>query len=236
MSSTYKKEVERLQKELNYMTQDGIFHILNGESMYADFQKEAIFQEGTYLPFNEAMAVNEATVPLFEEPFKKVRAAGHGVTVQQYTEKVMPVIQFIRDEKPESIVLWFGEDVFCQMNALTILAFLEQEEYARKVYLHYFDEEKFGVNTVEIQLGMYADLYESTLVKKKKSNLQCVAVIKKAVDLYFELQSEENPVIQFIKTYPHVDKNELTKKLLTNFKEVGYGDTQYLKMIEEVRA
>lgn len=236
MSSTYKKEVERLQKELNYMTQDGIFHILNGESMYEDFQKEAILEEGTFLPFNEAMAVNEATKPLFDDQFKKVRAAGHGVTVQQYTEKVMPVIQFIREKKPKTIILWFGEDLFCQMNVLTILAFLEQEEYAGKVYLHYFDEDNFDVNTVEIQLGMYADLYESTLVKKKKSNLQCVAVMKEAVDLYFELQSEENPVIQFIKTYPHVDKNELTKKLLTNFKEVGYGDTQYLKMIDEVRA
>lgn len=236
MSSMYKKEVERLQKELNYMTQDGIFHILNGESMYEDFQKEAILEEGTFLPFNEAMAVNEATKPLFDDQFKKVRAAGHGVTVQQYTEKVMPVIQFIREKKPKTIILWFGEDLFCQMNVLTILAFLEQEEYAGKVYLHYFDEDNFDVNTVEIQLGMYADLYESTLVKKKKSNLQCVAVMKEAVDLYFELQSEENPVIQFIKTYPHVDKNELTKKLLTNFKEVGYGDTQYLKMIDEVRA
>ncbi len=236
MSFMYKKEVERLQKKLNYMSQDGIFHILNGESMYEDFQKEAIFEEGTFFPFNEAMAVNEATKPLFDDQFKKVRAAGHGVTVQQYTEKVLPVIQFIREKKPETIVLWFGEDVFCQMNTLTILAFLEQEEYAGKVYLHHFDEEKFAVNTVEIQLGMYANLYESTLVQKKKSDLQCVAVMEEAVDLYFELQSEANRVTQFIKNYPHVDKNELTKKLLANFKEVGYGDTQYLKMIEEVRA
>ena len=60
--------------------------------------------------------------------------------------------------------------------------------------------------------------------------------MEEAVDLYFELQSEANRVTQFIKNYPHVDKNELTKKLLANFKEVGYGDTQYLKMIEEVRA
>ena len=49
--------------------------------------------------------------------------------------------------------LWFGEDMFCQMNLLTILSHLEQSVYEGKVYLNSFREDEFKVNQIELELG-----------------------------------------------------------------------------------
>ena len=53
------------------------------------------------------------------------------------------------------IVLWFGDDMFCQMNLLTVLAFLEQQRYQGKVYYYMVKEMTYDVEETEIELGPY---------------------------------------------------------------------------------
>ena len=52
------------------------------------------------------------------------RAAGHNSSVESYTKGYRFIKNFTKEYK--CIVLWFGEDMFCQMNLLTILSYLEQ--------------------------------------------------------------------------------------------------------------
>ena len=88
----------------------------------------------------------------FDEDFIKTRAEGHNSSVESYTKGNDPLKTFTKEYK--CIVLWFGEDMFCQMNLLTLLSYLEQSCYEGKVYLNSFREDEFKVNQIELELGI----------------------------------------------------------------------------------
>ncbi len=54
---------------------------------------------------------------------------GHNSSVESYTKKVIDPLKKLFTKEYKCIVLWFGEDMFCQMNLLTILSYLEQSRY-----------------------------------------------------------------------------------------------------------
>ena len=45
--------------------------------------------------------------------------------------------------------------MFCQMNLLTILSYLEQSGYEGRVVLNSFKEDEFKVSQIEMKLGNY---------------------------------------------------------------------------------
>lgn len=229
------EEVMKLQRENRQLFDQDVLNILNGQHMYEEFKAKKLMGKSDYAPFNEAMCVNAATYPLFDEQFIRVRALGHGVTVDAYKEKVIDPLNGLFNSDYRYIVLWFGEDVFCQMNLITVLAYLEEVRYKGRVYLNNFREDEQQVNQMELTLGNFRMIFWNVLIKKEKPSTELLPVMSQAIDLYLMMQSENNEVVNYIKQHPEMSEQQLLKELFQLFSTLGYGDTQYLEIIRKVR-
>jgi AraC-like DNA-binding protein len=105
-------------------------HILNGLCMLESFQQNSLMNEtAVYVPFNEAMCWGETDETIFSPEFIQTRARSLKSTEEEYKKIVIEPLKLLFDEQFDIIVLWFGDDVFCQMNLITILAYLEQIQF-----------------------------------------------------------------------------------------------------------
>lgn len=164
MDISRKIEVENLQHKKSELFDKDVLHILNGQVMYQEFKQNRLMGDSDYSPFNEAMCVNPTTEQIFDTEFIKIRSLGHRVSVEGYIDKVIVPLANFFNKDYNCIVLWFGEDMFCQMNLLTILSYLEQSDYKGKVFLNSFREDEFKVNQTELKLGHYDFVYREVMV------------------------------------------------------------------------
>lgn len=235
MTRTLVNEVLRIQHQNNKLFKDNILHILNGQLMYDEFHSKNIMGEADYVPFNEAMCINEVTYPIFDQKFNGIRANGHGVSAESYFDKVVVPLQILHSKSYETIVLWFGEDVFCQMNVLTVLAYLEQIHFSGNVYLQSFNEEEFKVNEEKLTLGTYTSVFKQVLIDKTMPTAPLLPVMVEAIKRHLDMQKEQNEVTAYIENRPNVQEKPLVNELLKKFPHIGYGDTQYLQLIRKIR-
>ncbi|TPV38198.1 helix-turn-helix domain-containing protein [Bacillus dicomae] len=235
MNISRKIEVEQLRNENSELFDKDVLNILNGQFMYEEFKTEKLMGESDYAPFNEAMCVNPATKKVFNEEFIKTRAEGHNSSVESYTKKVIDPLEKLFTKNYKCIVLWFGEDMFCQMNLLTILSYLEQSAYEGKVYLNSFREDEFKVNQIELELGNYSSVYNEVLVNHKKTFYKVPPVMYQAIDLFLEMLKGDNAVMKFISKNKDLSTRELLTKLFHLFPTIGYGDSQYIELINKIK-
>ncbi|WP_449621008.1 helix-turn-helix domain-containing protein [Robertmurraya sp. Marseille-Q9965] len=235
MSNSRETEVEQLKNRKRDLFDQDVLNILNGQEMYEEFKNKKLMGDSDYAPFNEAMCVNETTTSIFDYEFIQLRASGHNDSVENYRNKVIKPLDKLFNKNYNYIVLWFGEDMFCQMNLLTLLAYLEQSQYKGKVFLNSFREDEFKVSQTELILGSYCSVYEEVLVNNVKPTNKVLPVMYQAIELFLEMQTENNLVIKYISKNKHLPTSELLKRLFKVFPTVGYGDSQYLKLIDRIR-
>lgn len=235
MNISRSTEVEKLQSEKSELFDKCVLHILNGQAMYEEFKDKKLMGASSYAPFNEAMCVNSTTKKIFDKDFIKTRASGHHESVENYIKKVLDPLDNLFHKEYKCIVLWFGEDMFCQMNLLTILSYLEQSRYGGKVFLNSFKEDEFKVSQTELQLGNYYSVYKKVLVDHKKPSNDLLSVMYQAIDIYLEMLKEDNTVVKYISQNKDLPTTELINKLFTLFPTVGYGDLQYLELIKKTK-
>lgn len=216
--------------------ESNVFHLLNGQLMYEEFKTKQLMGNANYAPFNEAMGTNETVATLFDNDFIYIRAKGHEVTENEYISTVITPLKTFFQLNFNTIVLWFGEDMFCQMNLLTILAYLEKVNYKGKIYLNHFREDEFEVNQTVMTLGNYYATYEKVLVRHQKPSAKVNPIMYQAIELYLELQNKNNRVTKWIKNNKQLSEDQLLKRLFTVFTDIGYGDLQYKKLIQQVRS
>ncbi|TCJ00940.1 helix-turn-helix domain-containing protein, partial [Cytobacillus praedii] len=183
MNISRKIEVERLRSVRSELFDKDVLNILNGQAMYEMFKENRLMEDSHYAPFNEAMCVNAATKQVFDREFINIRAAGHNESIENYIKKVISPLDNLFNNKYKCIVLWFGEDMFCQMNLLTILSYLEQSGYEGKVYLNCFREDDFKVSQTELRLGYYDSVYKDVLVNHKKPSNELLPVMYQAINI-----------------------------------------------------
>lgn len=235
MDISRKIEVENLQQKKSELFYNDVLHILNGQVMYEEFKEERLMGDSDYVPFNEAMCVNPTTEQIFDAEFINIRASGHQVSVEVYIEKVSAPLANLFNKDYNWIVLWFGEDMFCQMNLLTILSYLEQSDYRGKVFLNSFREDEFKVNQTELKLGHYDSVYREVLVNQVKPSNELFPLMDQAIDIYLDMLKGDNAVTKYIKKNNDLPTSELLKRLLVLFPKVGYGDLQYMELINRTR-
>ncbi len=154
------------------------------------------------------------------------------MSVAAYYEKVIEPLTIFQRERFDTVVLWFGEDVFCQMNLLAMLAYIEQLAFEGTVYLHSFREDEFKVSQTKLELGPYKALYEQVLVDHRKPEHVPLPVMHQAIEWYFHLLEEPNELTRFIQQNAGLPKEELLKQLFRAFEVIGYGDRQYEALME----
>ena len=235
MNNARKKEVEQLQNAKNELFDKDVLNILNGQVMYEEFKDKKLMGDSDYAPFNEAMCVNAATKQVFDEEFIRTRALGHHDSLENYIKKVINPLDHLFNKKYKCIVLWFGEDMFCQMNLLTILAYLEQSEYDGEVFLNSFREDEFKVSQTELKLGNFFTVYNEVLVNHERPSIELLPVMYQAIDIYLEMLKKNNAVVKYISKNNDLPTHELLNRLFELFPTIGYGDLQYIELINRNR-
>lgn len=227
--------ITELQNQLTAFADQDILNVLNGQVMYEQFRTQELMGQSDYVPFNEAMCVHAATGDIFSPSFNQVRAEGHHSSVTGYEKVVIEPLQPLFNHSYRCIVLWFGEDMFCQINLLTILSYLEQSGYDGIVYFNAVQEQTYDVQQTEITLGGYTSLYHEVVLEKKMPDSPLMPVMYQGVSLYLDLYQADNELTRYIASHPKESKEEVMQSMLKLFPRYGLGDRQYLELIEKVR-
>lgn len=236
MDIAKKIEVLQLQLKNSECFDQDVLHLLNGQVMYEEFKDNKLMGNADYAPFNEAMCVHATTKQVFSQAFIAARASGHHDSVENYIAKVIDPLHPLFHKPYKCIVLWFGEDMFCQMNLLTMLAYLEQSGYAGRVFMFSFREDEFKVSETELTLGRYAAVYEEVLIRHQKPSSDLLPIMYQAANLYLDMLHERHAVVKYISSHKDLPTSELLINLFERFPSIGYGDTQYLELIHKARA
>ena len=214
-----------------YVMSKNILNITNGTVFNEYFISN---YEGIAVPFCECMMDGETVADIYSEKFIEIRSEELKVDETDYRSK-MYMHDVLGKRLYTEIHLWFGKDTFCQMNLLTVLAYLEQIDYRGRVYLNYINDETFDIIEADIavDLGIYNEIYKSILILKEMPDNMGV-LYAKAIDLYFDYHSEDGELMRMIKE--NADKSDLDLKclLLINSHEYGLSDLQAEKLIKSI--
>lgn len=230
-NETIKNVQNQIKRDYPFKT----LHILNGLGMLSFFQRNHLISENeVYVPFNEAMCWGETTEEIFSEQFIERRVHSLKSTHEEYEKIVIEPLKPLFDEKFDIIVLWFGDDMFCHMNLITILAFLEQVHFKGDVLFCMSEEQTDTMlpDAFEIDIENYAEIYKTILCYRKKCDIKLLPVTYQAMNLYLIYREENSDIKLYIKK--NLNKDNLIKDLLTLFPQYGLGDLQYKWMIEEL--
>ena len=186
---------------------------------------------GIAIPFCEAMMDGEVAINIYSERFIELRAKALNVTEIEYKSK-MYVHDALNNDNYLSICLWFGKDTFCQINLLTLLAYLEQIDYRGELKLNYIDDATFEVieSNIDVKLGIYSKIYEDILISKIVP--ESVGILSaRTIDLFFDYHSDNGELVKLVKANAKKGKMELIHLLLDKSKEYGLSDLQVEKLI-----
>ncbi|MEH6944950.1 AraC family transcriptional regulator [Bacillus sp. JJ722] len=234
LKHSQKEKIKALQHKIHNRFNQEVLHILNGQMMYEDLYTHQLMDYGDYIPFNEAMCSNETCYPVFDDAFKQLRASGHDVSLKEYESITITPLKPLFENKYKCIVLWFGHDMFCQMNMLTVLTFLEQVGYKGELIFHKVQERTYEVEESEILPLNYKDLYQQVLIHHRLPEVRLTSALNNGVELYLEYVKDENEIIAYIKKYIDLSQDELLCRLFNMFPQYGLGDIQYLQIIKTI--
>ena len=203
-------------------------NITNGEYFNSYFKSKF---EGEAVPFCEAIMDGAVTTNIFSEEFIQLRSKELQVSEQEYRAKMYAYDALSRNTY-ETICLWFGKDTFCQVNLLTVLAFLEQIEYKGSLILNYICDETYEIleSDIDVKLGVYGKIYQDVLVSKVMSK-EVGVLYARAIDLYFDYHSEDGILANLVRDNSDKNEMELVKLLLEQSKEYGLSDLQAMRLI-----
>ncbi len=54
------------------------------------------------------------------------------------------------------------------------------------------------------------------------------------INLYLDMSDEDNEVVKYISKHTDLPTSELLQRLFIRFPTIGYGDTQYLELINKI--
>jgi hypothetical protein len=217
------------------ITLNGTVHILNGQEMYNYFKKTHFLENELLIPFNEAMCYGDTCSDIFSQDFIDLRSKVHQVTTTQYTEITLkPLKPFFRGGFSR-IILWFDTDMFCQINLLTILAWLDHINYQGEVNLHLVGDHFELIDNYSLIVEGYETLYKQVLINKESPEHIEPAPLKKGVELYLNYLEQDSDLMLYIQRHQDVPEKELIFLLLKKFKKYGLGDTQYAELINAYR-
>jgi|GEM_PF-467488 hypothetical protein len=201
---------------------------------------------GPFVPFNEAMISGEISYPLFTDEFAEKRAENFYIDVASYADNLRQYLLFAQEpDEYERVTLVFGEDAFCQINVLAVLACLEQRGYSGEVWLQLIDEEEYEPlgEARKITLGGYAEVYRNLCDGKiypttaaLSDGFDCTVIpeLDDAIDVYFMLRDEDGEVASLIKE-AEGDVNDIFRTAMEGTRRYGLGDVQVLELIRKFR-
>ena len=220
------------EKTSEFFENKNALNITNGDCFNDYFLKK---YGGTAVPFCEDMMDGETITDICSDAFIDPRASVLNVSREVYRSK-MRVCELLRENAYDEIRLWFGKDTFCQMNLLTLLAYLEQIGYGGRVVLHYIDDETFEMieGNVIVHLGAYRRIYADIFIFKHSSD-DIGVLDATALALYFDYHSDDGALARMVREHADKDDMALICLLLENSAAYGLSDMQAERLIAKYR-
>ena len=209
-----------------------ILNITNGDVFNENFLSKF---GGEAIPFREVMMDGDTVLDIYSDEFIEVRAQALGVKIEEYKSKMLTCggLDILGYKK---LNLWFGKDTFCQMNLLTLLAYLEQIDYSGEIFLNYIDDETFETleENVSVELGIYKNLYQEILINKNQIDNLGVLVAR-SIELFFDYHSKNGTLAEMVRNNVNMAQTDLICLLLQNSREYGLSDIQAKNLIDKYK-
>lgn len=210
-------------------------HILNGTVMYDVFKNKGFLEKEVIVPFNEAMCYGETTSEIFSDHFIATRCKMHRVKEKEYREHTLKPLQPLLKLNFTSLTLWFDADMFCQMNIITILGWLDFNRYDKPITLYIVDDHYKIKEMYILNVNGYDRLYKQVLVDRMMPDSIEVDLIKKGVERFFSYLNPEGELMKYIDLHQDLSDEELMLQMLDQFPHYGLGDIQCLELIRKKR-
>lgn len=210
-------------------------NVVNGMAMLSYLNENKIDLEGEVVPFNEGMCDGETIEDIFSGEFELERCSAHGVGVEEYEDIVINPLALLFSFEYDELHLFFDEDMFCQINLITLLAYLDSNCYDGKIALHLIDYDFNEIKCVEIKPQGFFAVYKSVLINKQIPEIVLPDIMMDAVVNYLDYSKEDNELTRFVLENIDLQEADLLDEMFNRFKHLGLGDIQLQKIIDRVK-
>jgi len=193
-------------------------------------------ENGIFLPFNESILTGPVDINIFSSKFINIRSNYHEVSNDEYLNKLNNIVNPNYINTFDEINLWFGEDTFCVINLITILAYLEQIKYSGIIYYTRIDDYTNEIIKEKelIKLGIFNKVYETVILNKTFIQTD-ISFIDTTITNYLDLHNGLDNVSKYIKNNLDLDDNTLLINSLNNSKDLGLSDVIIQKIINRFK-
>ena len=192
--------------------------------------------DGKFIPFNESMITGQSISKILTDEFIEVRANHHNVSTIEYKNKLYNLNNPDYIKSFNEINLWFGLDTFCQINMLTLLAYLDQINYSGLVYFIGIDDYTNEIIKEKelVQINNFSLVYNSVIINKNTTKT-LFSNINKAIEEYLQLANGTDEISLFIKNNLNLKSEDLLIKSLNISKELGLSDIIIKSLIDKYK-
>lgn len=210
---------------------NNILHIASGEIVASDLKEKGI---KNVIAFHEAMCEGDTISNFFSNEFVQKRIEAYGISEQEYQPFYLKLIEQIPSTK--RIELYFDHDMFCVVNTITLLAFLEDVQYKGNVIFHLIAQDGTAniLDTFSLSLGIYKNVYIQVLINKELAYTG-VKHFDEGIQRYLEYKKPNNKIIQYIKENLDLSREELSSAIMRTFKDYGVGDVSIYNWIDKYK-
>ena len=233
-----KEIVKSLHEKIHNQYQRKVLHILNGMCMLSDFKNQDFMKaQDTYVPFNEAMCWGQVDPAIFSKSFVEKRVESLNTTMDDYEEKVIESLKPLLEENFKTLVLWFGSDMFCQMNLLTLLAYLDSVDFQGDILVCLKNEvtDEMLPDAFPVEVKGYHKIYKRIMCDHKMVEKSLIPLMYQGIQMYLDYRKEDSEINKYIKNHIRDDDQVLLKNLMAIFSQYGLGDLQYKMMIQIIK-
>ena len=234
-----KEIVKSLHETIHNKYQRKVLHILNGMSMLSDFKNQDFMKvQDTYIPFNEAMCWGPVHPAIFSKAFVEKRVEALNTRMDDYEEKVIQSLKPLFEGHFKTLVLWFGSDMFCQMNLLTLLAYLDSVDFQGDVLVCLKNEvtDEMLADAFPVEVKGYHKIYKTIMCDHKMVEESLIPLMYQGIQMYLDYRKEDSEINKYIHSHIRDEDQVILKNLMAIFSQYGLGDLQYKMMIQIMKA
>lgn len=187
------------------------------------------------IPFCESMISGKVTEgEPFSQGFIAERCRTLSIPVDKYRKRFAN--QLLKMRSSDDVHVYFGEDLFCQLNLITLLAYLERIGISKVTYHVVFEDEMKETALIEnLETAGFGEIYKAVLINHASAGTS-LEITNKAIMLYSDYLDNDGAIASFIKANPEDTVLQLTVKLIRQFAQYGLGDIQSAELINRVRS
>ncbi|MDF2874565.1 MAG: hypothetical protein K0R22_1248 [Sporomusa sp.] len=212
-----------------------VLHIANGSIMKSYLANKCPAGQ-ELIAFNESMITGECCEEIFSEAFFQQRAETLQVTYERYAELTIAELDKLLNHSYSGITLWFDADMFCQMNVLTLCAYLDAAGYQGSVQLHIICQDFWQYGNVQDTIrksyqinprGYYA-IYREVLLQKQPviQEYPVFPELNDGIRRYKDYLSPQGEIRLAIATMGRENRNKqyIIKAINERYPDYGIGD------------